>query len=51
MNLTQMKELLNENQRTVQAELVEIEKQFTLKKEQYLKIQGALEALNELEED
>lgn len=32
-------------------ELIQLEQDFNTKKEQYLKIQGALEALNELDKD
>lgn len=32
-------------------ELIQLEQDFNVKKEQYLKIQGALEALNELDKD
>lgn len=51
MNAEEMKETLNTNLKAVENELKDLEKQFTLKKEQYLKIQGALEALNELKVD
>ena len=36
---------LSQKEHELRTELVELEKQFNLKKEQYLKIQGALEAL------
>jgi len=36
---------LSEKELELRNELMEMEKQFNLKKEQYLKIQGALEAL------
>ena len=38
---------------TLRADLIEMEKSFNIKKEQYLKIQGALEALSlvDTEED
>lgn len=32
-------------------DLIQLEQDFNLKKEQYLKIQGALEALNELDKE
>jgi hypothetical protein len=51
MNAEEMKATLTENLKTVGGELAELEKQFTLKREQYIKIQGALEALNELKVD
>jgi len=37
---------LNSKEAEIRAELIELEKQFNVKKEQYLKIQGALEALS-----
>ena len=36
---------LSEKEAQLRNELLELEKQFNIKKEQYLKIQGALEAL------
>lgn len=51
MNLEEMKTTLTENLKIVGGELAELEKKFTLKKEQYIKIQGALEALSELKVD
>ena len=36
---------LSEKEMELRNELMEMEKQFNMKKEQYLKIQGALEAL------
>ena len=37
---------LQEKEAELRNELMDLEKQFNLKKEQYLKIQGALEALS-----
>lgn len=44
-----MNETLLERATTLRDELISLEKEFNLKKEQYLKIQGALEALSELD--
>ena len=40
-----MIEELNQKEQELRNELLELEQQFNTKKEQYLKIQGALEAL------
>ena len=40
-----MLEELNEKQAELRSDLIDLEKQFNSKKEQYLKIQGAIEAL------
>ena len=40
-----MIEELNQKEQELRNELLELEQQFNIKKEQYLKIQGALEAL------
>tara|TARA_B100000902_G_scaffold316992_1_gene308494 strand:- start:34 stop:207 length:174 start_codon:yes stop_codon:yes gene_type:complete len=40
-----MVEELNQKEQQIRTELLDLEKQFNEKKEQYLKIQGALEAL------
>lgn len=45
-----MTEILNEKSITLRDELLQLEKEFNQKKEEFLKIQGALEALNELED-
>jgi prefoldin subunit 5 len=51
MNKKEMTEsLVNQAQQLAQ-ELQEIERQFVAKKEQFLKVQGALEALSNLEND
>ena len=41
---------LNEREKNLRGELIELERQFNVKKEQYLKIQGAIEALTLVEE-
>lgn len=46
-----MIQVLTEKAKSLVEELKSIETQFTVKKEEYLKVQGALEALHELEED
>lgn len=46
-----MKETLVEKATTIRNELLELEKTFNQKKEQFLKITGALEALEELDTD
>lgn len=45
-----MTEILNEKSTTLRDELLQLEKEFNQKKEEFLKIQGALEALTELED-
>jgi len=40
---------LNEKEEKLRNELIEMEQLFTVKKEQYLKIQGAIEALESLD--
>lgn len=45
MKLTDMKEALTSQMETIRDELISLEKEFNTKKEQYLKLQGALEAL------
>ena len=46
MDPEKMLEELQGKETEVRNELLELEKQFNVKKEQYLKIQGALEALS-----
>ena len=46
MNPEMMLEELNSQEVELRNDLLELEKQFNVKKEQYLKIQGALEALS-----
>lgn len=46
-----MIENLTKQLQSLAQELQDIEKQFTAKKEHFLKVQGALEALNSLEEE
>jgi hypothetical protein len=45
MEKPEMIEKLTEKARVLREELIQIESQFSLKKEEYLKVQGALEAL------
>jgi hypothetical protein len=45
MKLNDMKEALTSQMETVREELLSLEKEFNIKKEHYLKLQGALEAL------
>lgn len=49
MKQKEMIENLTKQAQEIAEDLQNLEKQFTLKKEQFLRIQGALEALNELE--
>jgi len=49
MKKNTMIETLTEQATKLRGELIELEKQFNEKKEHFLKIQGAMEALNELE--
>lgn len=46
-----MMTVLTERAKGLVEELKSLEAQFSNKKEEYLKVQGALEALHELEED
>jgi hypothetical protein len=48
MEKSDMKEKLLEQGNSLRDELIALEQQFNQKKEQFLKIQGALEALEEL---
>jgi hypothetical protein len=50
MEKSKMTELLTEKANNLRDELISLEQQFNQKKEEFLKVQGALEALNELEE-
>jgi hypothetical protein len=45
-----MKQTLLDKAEVLREELLSLEQQFNQKKEQFVKIQGALEALNELED-
>ena len=45
-----MTENLQEKAIKLRDELISLEQQFNVKKEEFLKVQGALEALNELED-
>lgn len=49
MDANTMKETLIQKATEIREDLVKLEAEFNQKKEQYLKIQGALEALNELD--
>ncbi len=49
MEKNSMIETLTEKATSIRDELLSLEQQFNLKKEEFLKIQGALEALSELE--
>jgi DNA-directed RNA polymerase specialized sigma subunit len=49
MKAEEMIETLNERYEELKAELLAMEKDFNIKKEQFIRIQGAIEALNELE--
>ena len=51
MNPESMLTELNEREKNLRNELVDLERQFNAKKEQYLKIQGAIEALTLVGED
>lgn len=51
MNLKTMKEALESRSKQLTLELIQMEKEFNTKKEEYLKIQGALEALYELDKE
>lgn len=46
-----MQENLTKQLQSLAEDLQNLEKQFTLKKEQFLKVQGALEALSELDKE
>ena len=48
MDSRKMKVTLQQREREVREELLNLEKEFNTKKETYLKVQGALEALQEL---
>ena len=50
MNPESMLSELNEREKNLRGELIELERQFNAKKEQYLKIQGAIEVLTLVEE-
>jgi hypothetical protein len=51
MDAQTMKTTLEQKAQELSSELIQMEKDFNTKKEQFLKIQGALEALYELERD
>ena len=49
MEPDKMLEQLKENEETIKNELIELEQTFAAKKEQYLKILGAIEAIEALD--
>ena len=49
MEPDKMLEQLKENEEVIKNELIELEQTFAAKKEQYIKIQGAIEALEVLD--
>jgi hypothetical protein len=51
MEKTAMIESITEKAINLREELLNLEKEFNAKKEEFLKLQGALEALNELKEE
>lgn len=51
MDSQTMKKTLEQKAQDLSTELIQMEKDFNFKKEQFLKVQGALEALYELETD
>lgn len=51
MNIKEMKESLEKKSKELSSELIQLEKEFNLKKEYYLKLEGALEVLSELSND
>lgn len=51
MKLKEMKEELESRSKQLTSELIQMEKEFNMKKEEYLKIQGALEAIYKLEKE
>lgn len=50
MEKVKMVETLTEKATSIREELLSLESRFNQKKEEFLKVQGALEALNELED-
>jgi hypothetical protein len=51
MNSKEMLENLKTQSENLRKDLIDLEQLFTMKKEQFIKIQGAIEALDALEED
>lgn len=47
----QMTAQLTERAETLRNELIELEKQFNIKKEEFFKVQGALEAIQAMSQD
>ena len=50
MEKQEMLDDLNKQSETLKEELIKLEQQFNQKKEQFIRIQGALEALNVLDQ-
>jgi hypothetical protein len=50
MKQSEMLEVLTEKATRLRDELLTLEREFNQKKEEYLKVQGALEAITELED-
>lgn len=46
--MTKMAEDLTQKSEAIREELVELERQFNVKKEEFLRIQGALEAIQQM---
>jgi len=51
MQKTEMIENLMERYKELRNELIELQNQFNVKKDEYIKIEGAIEALNSLESE
>jgi predicted aldo/keto reductase-like oxidoreductase len=51
MNSKEMLENLKSQSENLRKDLIDLEQLFTMKKEQFLKIQGAIEALDALEDN
>jgi hypothetical protein len=51
MNSKEMLDNLKTQSENLRKDLIDLEQLFTMKKEQFIKIQGAIEALDALEED
>jgi predicted aldo/keto reductase-like oxidoreductase len=51
MNSKEMLDNLKTQSENLRKDLIDLEQLFTMKKEQFIKVQGAIEALDALEED
>ena len=51
MNTKEMLDNLKTQSENLRKDLIDLEQLFTMKKEQFIKVQGAIEALDALEED